>query len=173
MLQRHAVQKLHDEERMALLLPDLIDRADIGMVESRSSLSFSLEAGQGLGVTGEVIGQKLQGDKSVQGHVLGLVDHTHPAAAELLNDTVVRDGLADHKRLALCASICCAARSKMGARSAHSRISWTLDVTMGVEYSGCQNSRCIPRPTKRRFSIEPPQVDPAMATKVGSGQYSG
>ena len=30
----------------------------------------------------------------------------------------------------------CAARSKMGARSAHSQISWTRDVTTGVEYSG-------------------------------------
>ena len=32
----------------------------------------------------------------MQPRVLGLVDHTHPAAAELLNDAVVRDGLADH-----------------------------------------------------------------------------
>ena len=30
--------------------------------------------------------------------VLGLVDHTHPAAAQLLDDAVVRDGLADHLR---------------------------------------------------------------------------
>jgi hypothetical protein len=43
MLQRRAVQKLHDQERMAVVLPDLIDRADVGMVEGRSSLSFSLE----------------------------------------------------------------------------------------------------------------------------------
>jgi hypothetical protein len=29
--------------------------------------------------------------------VLGLVDHAHPAAAELLEDVVVGDGLADHQ----------------------------------------------------------------------------
>jgi hypothetical protein len=34
MLQRHAVQKLHDEERVAVLLPDFMDRANIGMVQS-------------------------------------------------------------------------------------------------------------------------------------------
>ena len=28
--------------------------------------------------------------------VLGLVDHTHPAATELLHDSVVRDGVANH-----------------------------------------------------------------------------
>ena len=63
---------------MAVLLPDLIDRADVGMVEGRSSLSFSLETSQGLGVLGDVIGQKLQGDKPVQGYVLGLVDNPIP-----------------------------------------------------------------------------------------------
>jgi len=33
---------------------------------------------------------------AVQLYVLGLVDHTHPAASELFDNTVVRDGLADH-----------------------------------------------------------------------------
>jgi hypothetical protein len=28
--------------------------------------------------------------------VLGLVNHTHPAATQLLQDAVVRDGLANH-----------------------------------------------------------------------------
>ena len=34
----------------------------------------------------------------MEGYVLSLVDDTHPAAAQLLNDAVVRDGLADHWR---------------------------------------------------------------------------
>jgi len=32
----------------------------------------------------------------MQRYVLGLVDDTHPPAAQLLDDAVVRDGLADH-----------------------------------------------------------------------------
>ena len=32
----------------------------------------------------------------MQPRVLGFVDHTHPAAAQLLDDAVVRDGLANH-----------------------------------------------------------------------------
>ena len=37
MFQRHAVQELHDEERVAVLLPDFMDRADIRMVEGRGA----------------------------------------------------------------------------------------------------------------------------------------
>ena len=65
------------------------------MVEGRSSLSFSLETSQGLRVLCDVIGQKLQSDKPVQGYVFSLVDNTHPTAAQLFDDAVMRDGLAD------------------------------------------------------------------------------
>ena len=49
--------------------------------------------------------QKLQGDKSVQGYVLSLVDDTHPATAKPLNDAIVRNGLTNQGRLALCAML--------------------------------------------------------------------
>ena len=41
--------------------------------------------------------QEFQGDKPVQGYVLGLVDHTPAATTKLLDDAVVRDGLANHR----------------------------------------------------------------------------
>ena len=47
------------------------------------------------------------------------------------------------------------------------------DVMIGVGYSGWRNSRCMPRPTYCSLSMEPPQVEPAMATCTGSGQNSG
>ena len=43
------------------------------------------------------LGQELQRDQAMQPRVFGLVDHAHPAAAELFDDAVMRDGLADHK----------------------------------------------------------------------------
>ncbi len=49
-----------------------------------------------LGSFGCFFGQKLQRDKSVEGYVLSLVDHTHPAAAQLLDDAVMRDRSPDH-----------------------------------------------------------------------------
>ena len=50
------------------------------------------------------------------------------------------------------------------------RMSTIRDVIM-VRNTGCQNSRRIPRPINRNFSIEPPHVDPAILTRTGSGQY--
>ena len=54
------------------------------------------KAAECLRVFGYIVRQELESDKAAELHVLGLVDHTHPAAAELLDDAVVRDGLADH-----------------------------------------------------------------------------
>ena len=61
------VQKLHDDEGLTVLLPDLMDGADIGMVQRGRCLSLTLEAGQGLRVFGDVIGQKFQRDEAMQG----------------------------------------------------------------------------------------------------------
>src|SRR3984885_1164470 len=48
-----------------------------------------------------------------------------------------------------------------------SRISWMAEVMMGVGYWGWRNSRCMPRPTYCSLSMEPPQVEPAIATWTG------
>ncbi len=95
-LQRQAVQKLHGDEGTALLLANVVNGADVGVVQCGRGLGFTLKAGQRLRVAGDFIGQEFQGDKSAQPGVLGLVHHTHPTAAQLLDDAVVRDGLADH-----------------------------------------------------------------------------
>jgi len=76
-----------------MLVVDLIDRADIGMVQRRCSLGFALEASQRLWVFGDIVRQKLKCDEATQLHVLGFVNDTHPAAAQLLDDLVMRDGL--------------------------------------------------------------------------------
>ena len=73
------------------------------MVQRRRSSRFTAEAFQGLRIFRHVLRQELQRDKAAKFDVLGLVDHTHPAAAELLDDAVVRDGLADHLRANLTA----------------------------------------------------------------------
>src|ERR1700682_4180613 len=98
MLQRLAVEELHGDERLAALLADVVNRADVGMVESRCGLRFTLKTGKSLGVFGYFIGQELQGHEAMQPGVLSLVDDTHVTTAQLLDDAVMRDGLADHER---------------------------------------------------------------------------
>ena len=97
MFQGYTIEKLHRDEGKAILFADVVNRANIGVVQGRSSLRLALKAGQGLRVAGNLIGQELQRHKTVKPNVFSLVDHTHPATAEFLNDAVVRDGLANHQ----------------------------------------------------------------------------
>ena len=92
-LQSHAVEKLHADERFAIFLAEVVNRADIGVVKRRGGLCFALKSAQNHGIAGHVVRQKFQRDKAVQASVFGLVDNTHSAAAELFRDAVVRKGL--------------------------------------------------------------------------------
>ena len=43
--QRQPVQKLHGDEGLSVLLADVVDRADVGVIQCRGRLGFALEAG--------------------------------------------------------------------------------------------------------------------------------
>lgn len=60
------------------------------MIQSRCRLSFTLEAGEGLGIGGDRAGQKLQSDETLQARVLRF-NHAHAAATKFLNDLIMRN----------------------------------------------------------------------------------
>ena len=66
MLQRQPVQKLHGDERFAVLVVNFVDRADIGVIQSRGRLGFALKTAEGLWVFGYIVGQKLEGDEATR-----------------------------------------------------------------------------------------------------------
>src|SRR5262245_30256206 len=69
-----------------------------GMIEGKGSTNLSPESFQRLRVFGEVHGRKeFQSNETAKLGVLCLIDHPHPAAAEFLDDAVMRDGLADER----------------------------------------------------------------------------
>ena len=68
------------------------------MIQRGSRLRLALKTRQGVGIARHYLGEKLEGNKTMETCVLGLVDHTHPTDTEFLDDVVVRDGLADHLR---------------------------------------------------------------------------
>ena len=87
---------LHGNEVHALLLVDVVDVDDVGMIEGRGGLGLLDEPALAFGV-GDLLGrQDFQGNKAVEVRVAGLVDHSHPALAQLLEDLVVGDTLAEH-----------------------------------------------------------------------------
>ena len=92
-LEGHAVQELHDEESAAVVLADVVDGADVGMIQGGGRLGLAAETLQGLMILREIVGEEFQSDETAQTGVLGFVDDTHAATAELLHDPVMRDGL--------------------------------------------------------------------------------
>ena len=84
-------------KRLAVVLADFIDGADVGMVQRGGGAGFAAEAFERLWVVATVVRKELQGDEATELGVFGFVDHAHPAAAELFDNAVVRDGLADHE----------------------------------------------------------------------------
>ena len=78
------------------MLANFVDGADVGVIQGRGGTGFAAETFERLRVVGEFVGQKLQGYEAAKLVVFGLVDHAHPAPAQLVDNAVVRDGLTDH-----------------------------------------------------------------------------
>src|SRR5258708_2788726 len=91
-LQHHAIQKLHSDERLLPMPTDFVDRADVGVVKGGSGACFTAKAFKGLRVLSYIRGQEFEGNEAAKLGIFGLIDDTHPAATQLLDDAVVRDG---------------------------------------------------------------------------------
>src|SRR5439155_12077752 len=94
LLQGLALQALHDDEGAAILVADVENRADVRVIQGGSGARLPLEPAERLRISRDFLGQKLEGHEPVQANVFGLVDHAHSAPAQLLDDAVMRDGLA-------------------------------------------------------------------------------
>jgi hypothetical protein len=96
MVEGAALEQFHRQEGTALVFVDLVDGADVRMVQRRGHPGFTQEA-LGAGAVGTVLGaQELERDRAMQLDVLGLEDDAHAAGAEWFENAVVRDDLANH-----------------------------------------------------------------------------
>src|ERR1700751_3705743 len=93
MLQGHTIQELHCDERLVLMLPNFVDRADVGMIQRRSRAGLATEAFERLRVTRDVIGKKFQSDEAAEFGVFSFVNNAHATAAKLFEDAVMRNSL--------------------------------------------------------------------------------
>jgi len=81
---------LHDDEGPAVVRGvEVVDPDDVGMLQLAGQDGFALEPGQELLVGGEVGADDLDGPDLAEGDVLRLVDRTHPARAQPLEDLVL------------------------------------------------------------------------------------
>ena len=80
--QRLAVEQLHDEERRAVVFPDVVQRADVRVGQLRDRARFAIEARAEMRISSERVRENLDRHCAVEPRVAGLVDLAHPASAE-------------------------------------------------------------------------------------------
>ena len=78
----------HDQVVRAIDGADVVDAADVGMVERRDRAGLALEACPQIGIAANVTRQDLDRDRTVQPRVAGFVDLAHPAGAERADDFI-------------------------------------------------------------------------------------
>ena len=87
--ERLAFDKLHDEERLALVFADVVDLDDVRIIQCRHAARFAQEAFLHALVVRQRIRQDLDGDIAVERGLVSLVDHAHAATTQFGNDVVV------------------------------------------------------------------------------------
>jgi hypothetical protein len=93
-LEGGAIEKLHGDESFAGVFADVVNGADIRVVERGGGAGFALEALQRLGVVGDVFGEEFESYEAAKAGVFGFVHHAHAAADEFFDDAIVRNRLA-------------------------------------------------------------------------------
>ena len=96
MLERLPFQQLHGDEVLTARFVDLVNRANVRVIQRGCSKRFRLKSFTCSRIILHFYRQELQRDMPVQSKVFGFVHHTHAAATELLQDAIVRNDLADH-----------------------------------------------------------------------------
>ena len=91
MLQILAAQELHREERLSLVLAEIVDGDDVPVRELAGGARFAEEALAQLGVVLDGGRDDLQGDFALEQRVVGLIDNAHPTLTDFLDDPIAPD----------------------------------------------------------------------------------
>ena len=94
LLERLTLHEFHCDVGATILLADVVDGADVWMIESRGGPGFAAEAAKRIPIRRHFGGQEFDGRKASQTNVLGLVHDAHAAAAERAQQTIRTDPLA-------------------------------------------------------------------------------
>ena len=89
LLERDAVQKLHDDVGPPVRSrADLMNRANIRMIQGGRGTRFSLESLHRARVSAEFMRQELERHHAAQARILGLVHDSHAAPTQFFDDSV-------------------------------------------------------------------------------------
>src|SRR4029077_2962349 len=98
MLQRHAAEKFHRDERFAVLFANVENCTNVWVIQGRGSLRFALKTCQSYWVVSNLRRQEFQRNKTTKASVFCLVDGSHAAAAKLFEQGVMVERATDDGR---------------------------------------------------------------------------
>ena len=96
MLERPPFEQLHHEELLPVVFADVIDRADVRVIQRRRRTSLALKALRRRRVPQQLRRQELDGHLPAEADIFAAVHDAHATPAKALEDPVMRDGLAKH-----------------------------------------------------------------------------
>jgi hypothetical protein len=79
---------LQHQEVGAILMPDIVERANVRVIQCRDRAGFALEALAPIRVAGDVGGEHFNGDRPIEARVVRFVNFTHAAGSEGGEDLV-------------------------------------------------------------------------------------
>ena len=97
--ERLAIEVLHDEIGDAVLLADVVQRADMRVIELRNRPCLAVEPVTKLRIGRQRFREDLDGDGPVETRIAGLVDLAHAAFAQLVEDSIRAEFSTDHDRV--------------------------------------------------------------------------
>ena len=86
--QRLAFEQFEDEVLGVVLSADVVQAADVRVIERRDRLGLALEAGAELRVTRQLRREHLHGDRAVEARVAGLIHLAHASGPDQREDLV-------------------------------------------------------------------------------------
>jgi hypothetical protein len=97
-LQRLAVTVGHREEDPPIgHLLDVVDRANVGVIQRGRRAGLGEQAPLGVQIAHQLRRQEFESDEPAKPKVFGPVDDAHTAGANLVDNAIVGDRLADHE----------------------------------------------------------------------------
>jgi hypothetical protein len=96
-IQGFSIQEFHCDKALVAVPANLVNSADVWMVQGRGSPRFPAETLQSLRVLRDLQRQKLQRNETTELGIFSLIDNSHPATAKFLDDAVMGYGLPDHR----------------------------------------------------------------------------
>src|SRR5690242_2659933 len=78
----------HDDEVCAVVVTDVVNRADVRMIEGRDRAGLAIESRATVGIVTELARQNLDGYRAIEPRIACLIDLAHATRAERLEEFI-------------------------------------------------------------------------------------